>query len=195
VWIHEAQAGCDSAASSLWVRYHRKMMELARLRLNGAARRVADEEDVVVAAFQSFLCRTRKGGYPQLRSRGELWKLLATITAHKALNLIRNEKSAKRGGGRHVGEPLAADEAHSIIEATLANLASVEPSPEFLVMMADSYDHLLSALRDDELRAIARAKLQGMSNDEIAQQVQRSVPTVERRLRLIRDAWRQELLD
>ena len=157
VWIHEAQAGSDSAAGSLWVRYHRKMMELARLRLNGTSRRVADEEDVVVAAFQSFLRRTRGGCYPQLRSRGELWKLLATITAHKALNLIRSEKSVKRGGGRRVGEPLAEEAAHSIIEATLANLASVDPSPELLVMMADSFDHLLSDLRDDELRAIARA--------------------------------------
>jgi DNA-directed RNA polymerase specialized sigma24 family protein len=62
-------------------------------------------------------------------------------------------------------------------------------------MINDSLTHLLSVLRDDELRGIALAKLQGRSNQYIADTIQRSVPTVERRLRLIRDTWRRELLD
>ena len=38
----------------------------------------------------------------------------------------------------------------------------------------------------------AVAKLGGSSNEEIAGKICRSVPTVERRLRLIRDVWREE---
>ena len=97
--IAQLKMGHESAAASLWDRYCRKLVRLARARLNGVSRRVADEEDVVLAAFQSFLRRTKEGRYPHLRDRGELWKLLAKITAHKALNLIRSERSQKRGQG------------------------------------------------------------------------------------------------
>ena len=53
----------------------------------------------------------------------------------------------------------------------------------------------MAAWANDELRKIAIAKLEGFSTDEITHSIGRSIPTVERRLRLIRDTWQQELLD
>ena len=135
------------------------------------------------------------GNYPYLRDRDGLWRLLVTITAHKACNYIRSEKSQKRGGGNVTTTPLYSELAHSIIHETLTNLAGNGPNPELRIVLADSLDHLLAMLSDGEMREIAVSKLQGLSNEEVAEKIQRSVPTVERRLRLIRDAWRQELLD
>ena len=43
-----------------------------------------------------------------------------------------------------------------------------------------------------QLRTIALLKLEGHTNDEIAARIGRSVPTVERRLRLIRQTWKEE---
>jgi DNA-directed RNA polymerase specialized sigma24 family protein len=194
-WIGDIKDGRDSAAGKLWERYSEKLLELARIKLAGTSCRMADEEDVVITAFQSFLRRTREGDYPQLRDRGELWRLLATITIHKALNLIRAEKSGKRGGGRVVNVPSRSDSPHSMIHETLVSLETSEPNPQVLVMFTDSLNYLLSRLGDDELREIALAKLRGDSHGEIAEKIDRSLPTVERRLRLIRDLWREELLD
>jgi DNA-directed RNA polymerase specialized sigma24 family protein len=47
---------------------------------------------------------------------------------------------------------------------------------------------------DDDLRRIVFLKRDGFTNEEIAQRVNRSVATIERRLRLLRDEWTQELL-
>ena len=59
-------------------------------------------------------------------------------------------------------------------------------------LVAEQFEHLLDTLPDDELRRIALLKLEGHSNAEIAANIDRSVPTVERRLRLIRDTWHEE---
>jgi DNA-directed RNA polymerase specialized sigma24 family protein len=194
-WIREVKVGSESAFGKLWVRFFPRLVEFARIRLNGTPRRAADEEDVASAAMQSFFRRTREGSYPRVRHRGELWRLLATIASHKAYNLIRAEKSQKRGGGRLITVPLPPDSPHSTIQEMLANLASPEPSPASRVMGDDSLRYLLSILRDDELRSIAQAKLEGRSNQHIADTIQRSVPTVERRWRLIRETWRREYCD
>ena len=68
-----------------------------------------------------------------------------------------------------------------------------EPSPEFAAMMGDECRRLLEKLGDPQLRELAVAKMEGCSNREIAQRLDCALRTVERRLKLIRDEWRQEL--
>ncbi len=59
-------------------------------------------------------------------------------------------------------------------------------------MIAEDFERLLLLLADDELRRIALLKLEGYTNEELAQRIGRSIPTVERRLRLIRETWKVE---
>src|SRR5215471_11580657 len=73
-WIGLLQAGDVAAAQPLWERYFARLVELARSRLRGAGRRVADEEDVALSAFDSF-CRGAMGGrFPRLTDSADLWK-------------------------------------------------------------------------------------------------------------------------
>lgn len=191
--ITNVKKGRESAAHLLFDRYYPKLMGLARSRMKSASRRVVDEEDVVITAFHSFLMRARDGGYPKLQGRDELWRLLATITAHKAASLQGREKRRKRGGGRAVlSLPVSVEDRYGTMQ-TMSELASPDPDPQLVVTMNDSLDHLLSLLKDDELRTIAIARLHGESNQEIANKIRRSVPTIERRLRLIRDVWSESL--
>jgi len=192
-WIQDARGGCESAATKLFDRYQNRLRRLARVKLAGAPQAMADEEDIVVGAFHSFLRRTRVGSYDQIRDRDGLWRLLAAMTVHRTLNQIRDERRERRGGGNvfHVQGNAPNDDR---IEATFHQLASSEPSPELRVIMAESLDRLLGLLGDDELRRIAIGKLEGYSNEEIAKLIGRSIPTVERRLRLIRSIWQQELV-
>jgi len=48
---------------------------------------------------------------------------------------------------------------------------------------------LLNALHDDVQRQIARQRLEGMSNEEIANSTGISVRSVERKIKLIREIW------
>ena len=59
--------------------------------------------------------------------------------------------------------------------------------------MAERCQHLMDRLRDDQMREIARRKLEGYSNAEIANQLGVVERTVERRLGMIRDYWANEV--
>src|SRR5919198_391675 len=98
-WLGPLLAGDPAAAQQLWERYFRRLVGLARTKLRGAPRRAADEEDVALSAFDSFCRHAERGRFPQLDDRHDLWRLLVTITARKALYLIRDEHRLKRGGG------------------------------------------------------------------------------------------------
>lgn len=194
-WIGQIKGGQQSAAARLWRRYSDRMLRLARRRLRGARCRVADEEDVVVSAFQSFVQRAQSGAFPDMHDRDDLWRLLGTIVVHKALNVIRDENSERRGREYTVVDCRTSAADSSEQWNVLANLSGDFPEPRLIIMLKDSLRSLLTTLGDDELRTIAIAKLQGQSNDEIADEIGRSIATVERRLRLIRHAWRRELAD
>src|SRR6516162_145511 len=97
-WIAQLRAGDAAAAQPLWEGYYRRLVGLARQRLLGRPRAAADEEDVALSAFDSFCRGAEQGRFPRLADRDNLWQLLVTITARKALQLIRHERRRKRGG-------------------------------------------------------------------------------------------------
>jgi DNA-directed RNA polymerase specialized sigma24 family protein len=58
--------------------------------------------------------------------------------------------------------------------------------------VAEEYRRLLDRLPDGDLRQIAIWKMEGHTNAEIAALIDRSEPTVERRLNRIRRIWERE---
>lgn len=193
-WIRELQAGNHAAAQKLWEKYFHRLIALARTKLRNRPRRVADEEDVALSAFNSFFGGVERGRFPQLADRDDLWQLLVMITGRKAADLVQQECRLKRGGGKVRGDSAfmslqGAMESEDGIEQVLGS----EPTPEFAAQVADECRHLLAVLDDDELRAIARWKMEGYTNAEIAQKLGYVTVTIERRLRLIRSIWQQEI--
>ena len=94
------KGGDGEAAQRLWEAYFERLVALARAKLRGVPMRAADEEDVALSAFDSFCRRAEAGRFPRLADRDDLWQLLFVITVRKALNLVRHEGRASRGGGR-----------------------------------------------------------------------------------------------
>jgi DNA-directed RNA polymerase specialized sigma24 family protein len=187
-WIQLLRTDEDAAAREIWRRYCPRLIGLAREKLRGAARRVADEEDVALSVFDSFCRGVERGRFPHLDGRDNLWHLLVVLTARKALRLTQYERRHKRGGGHVLLEadlpPDGSEEA-----ATLDRFIGREPSPDFAAQVAEQCARLLDALGDDELRAIARWKMEGYTNGEIADQLNCLERTVERKLRVIRGLW------
>jgi DNA-directed RNA polymerase specialized sigma24 family protein len=190
-WLQQFQGGDPAAAQALWERYFTQLVQLARGKLRGAPRRAADEEDVALSAFDSFCRGVARGSFPQLRDRSNLWSLLVTLTARKALDLIQHEGRQKRGGGRVADEAALPGSAEG--GRGLEQVVGSEPTPAFAAQVADECRRLLDHLGDDELRPVALAKLEGYTNAEIAQQLGIAEVTIERRLRLIRKCWDKEV--
>ena len=61
-------------------------------------------------------------------------------------------------------------------------------------MVAETVETFLERLGDDELRAIVVGKLEGRTNDELAEALGCAASTVERRLRMIRSTWKREMI-
>ena len=190
-WIEGLKAGEEEAAAKVWGHFYSRLVALACRTLGNLPRRAADEEDAVLSAFATFFRRAREGQFPRLQDRGDLWQVLVTITERKALNQVRDEKRQKRGSGAVRGDSAFLAPASLADGAGIDQVVGREPTPEFAAAVTEELYRLLELLRDD-VRQIAVLKLEGHTNEQIATIVDRSVPTVERRLRLIRDAWTEE---
>jgi DNA-directed RNA polymerase specialized sigma24 family protein len=180
-WIDQLQAGDLAAAQPLWERFFPQLVELARSKLLGAKTHGADEEDVALSAFDSFCRGVKRGRFPDLEDRDNLWKLLVVLTGRKVCRLIRDERRLKRGGAQPVGA-----------DRDLAKVLSQEPSPEFAAECAETCQRLLDRLGDAELRTIALSKMEGYTTKEIAGRLNRAPRSIERKLRLIRGLWESE---
>jgi RNA polymerase sigma factor (sigma-70 family) len=187
-WFQALQGGDPEGAQQLWDRFSRRLLVLARRNLLDTPRGLADEEDVALSALDSFCRAAEKGRLDNLEGRGGLWQLLVVMVVRKAIDYRNHEKRLKRGGG-HAVVPLPADS----VAADVEDLLSREPGPELAAMAAEECRRLLHQLGNPELRTIALLRVEGYTDDEIAQRLGCTRQTVQRRLRLIRQIWEQEV--
>lgn len=178
LWIGGLRRGDVAAAEGLWAAYFRRMRGLARRLLTGRARRTCDGEDVAASAFRSFYAAARADEFSRLLGRRDLWPLLAALTSNKCVDRMRREGRAKRGGRA----PAAGSSA-------LARAVDTTSPPDQLAECADLRDHLLAGCDDPALRRIVEWKLSGESTGEIARRLGCTRRTVERKLRLLQEAW------
>jgi DNA-directed RNA polymerase specialized sigma24 family protein len=192
-WISQLKAGEAAAAQPLWERYCCCLIGLARQKLRAAPRRVADEEDVALSAFDSFCRAAQQGRFSQLRDRDDLWPLLVVLTLRKALRLSRAEGRRKRGGGAVLDEAaLTGLPRAGAGETGLDQVLGREPTPAFAAQFAEECQRLLDRLPDADLRAIALLKMENYTVEEIAARLGCVPRTVRRRLQRIRSLWEQE---
>jgi DNA-directed RNA polymerase specialized sigma24 family protein len=176
-WLHELKKGNEAAAQELWNRYFAQLVPLARRRLHGFDRDI-DEEDIALSALKSAMLGVQNNRFPDLNDRTGLWPLLITITARKAINEIKRQRTKKRD---RAGEAIV----------DVQSIVGSDPTPEFALQLAEGIEELIVALPDEMLRTIAGLKLEGYANDEIALKLNVSTRTVVRKLKRIRQEWQE----
>jgi DNA-directed RNA polymerase specialized sigma24 family protein len=191
-WLAALKAGDAAAAQPLWERYHRRLVALARQKLQASRRRAADEEDVVQSAFHSFFQGVARGRFPQLNDRDNLWRLLVVITARKALDQLARENARRRGGCAAPGELRIPSGEAGWDDSAVEQVVGEEPTPEFAAQVAEECQRLLDRLGDETLCQIAVWKMEGYTNDEIAGRLGCSRRTISLKLEAIRIIWSQE---
>ena len=193
LWLEQLQAGESAAAKQLWQRYVERLVRLAHRKLGDLSRRVADEDDVVNSAFHDFLRGVEDGRFTRLDDREDLWQVLVMLTERKAIHLRRQTQAARRGAGQVRGESVfEMDFALSSAAPGIGQLAGCEPTPQFAAQVQEEFSRLYGLLAEDTLRQIARGKLEGYTNAELAAQLNLSLRAVERKLHLIRRQWSEE---
>lgn len=179
-WIVQAKSGDSDAAQKLWDRYFERLVRLADQKLHLVPKQESDEEDVAIQALGSFFDKAKRGRFPRLQDRNDLWSLLASIVEHKALKVRSRHNAKKRGGGQ---QRLDVD-------------LSLHADPNF-----DTLDTLSLELRelmaglDERLRQIVIMILYGFTNAEIAKELNVTERTIERKRLIVRRRWTEEFLD
>ena len=108
------------------------------------------------------------------------------VTCRKAIDHVRRECRRPDGPGRSA---TLADLEEEPLEEVLGSSATPALAAEF----ADECGRLLGLLEDATLARVARWKLEGYTNKEIAERLGVIEQTVERKLRRIRDCWSEEV--
>ncbi|MEM6688770.1 MAG: sigma-70 family RNA polymerase sigma factor [Planctomycetota bacterium] len=188
-WHSNLRRGDEQAMQRLWDMYFQQMVGVARNKLAPSRRVVRDEEDIALSAFHSF-CRGFSSGRFDGRSQKDpdaVWPLLVTLTLNKAVDQIRRDNRLKRGGGAD-GDVRWAAQGPEL----LSQLADASPQPELVAMAEESLQSMFDAIKeraDEDLEAVIKLSVEGLSTPEIAEQLGCSKRTVQRKLRTARELW------
>jgi RNA polymerase sigma-70 factor (ECF subfamily) len=171
--------GDQDAARQIVERYIDRLLVLARRRISQRLASRVDAEDIVQSVFRTFFVRLKDGRFV-FQEEDDLCKLLVRITLHKTLRQVAFHKAAKRDPNLETNQ----GEHHR--EQLLAVLDR-EPSVEDALAFEDELDKFLAPLSEQE-QQIIRMRLQGYTNDEIAQELglyDRKIRRVMERVRLV----------
>ncbi|MEZ6132421.1 MAG: ECF-type sigma factor [Planctomycetaceae bacterium] len=174
LWIQALRAGDDTAAQELWRLYFGQLMQIARSRMASLPCAVYDEEDAAISTFRVLCEKLREGRYPELADRDELWKLMLKMLVRKVGRRSEYEATQKRSASRA-----------PIDSADL----SFSDDQSLTVFVAEECELLFCRLNDPNLEQLVLWKLEGYTNDEIAQKMNRTRRTIQRMLSLVRDIW------
>jgi RNA polymerase sigma-70 factor (ECF subfamily) len=152
----------ERAARELYDRYVDRLIGLARRRISQRLASRVDPEDIVQSVFRTFFGRLKAGQF-HINDQDDLCKLLMRITVHKTLRQIAFHKAGKRDPSHETGQE---DEA----QERLLELLDRDPSPEAEVAFLDQLEHFMNGLGTQE-RQILELRLQGYSNEEIAEKL------------------------
>ena len=190
-WIAGLKGGQAEAVQKLWERYSTRLVELARQRLNDVPKHLADEDDIAQSVFSSLWRGAKAGRFDQITNRDELWWLLVAITRQKTVDHMRRETALRRGSGKVRSESAFSEGYDGESYFSLDHLIGEDPTPEFLVALEEQQQRLMNLLRDDGVRRVASARIEGYTVNEIAEELSISTRSVERKLQLIRNRSRQ----
>ncbi len=177
------RGGDNTAASDLYERLLPRMYAVARKSIGPIAKRGVEADDVVQSAMMSFMRYTDRDGLSDDKKREDLWSLVATFTARKAIEHFRRERTLKRGGGKVVGEN--ALQAADGYDGKLSELVYQMPTQEFDLAI----EELLAPL-DQEMTRILLLKMSSYTNREIADFLECTDRKIERKLARTRAEFR-----
>ncbi len=186
-WIEQLRQGDEEASRQLWERFFDRLLDVAARKIKHARTADYDEEDVVLSALKSFCLGVREGRFPRLLDRDDLWRLLFVITSRKIADRFAFLRRAKRDVAREATHPSA----HSSWDTGSAWFISGEPNPAVAAECEEQLSILIERLQHEDLKRVAIWKMEGYTNEEIATLMSRSLATIERKLRTIRDIWSQ----
>lgn len=178
-WVRRLAEGDEQVVNEFWGQYGHRLQGLAAQHLTARLYRREGPEDVVQSVCRTFLRRARAGQF-ELADSESLWRLLCAITLTKVREKARYHHRQKRQFDRERFLDAASDDSR----AAGPQIAASEPTPAEAAEFADQLQQLLGAM-DEEERRLVEMKLEGYTNQEMADKLGCSERTVRRILKRV----------
>lgn len=180
------RAGDQNAARVLYQRYVDRLSGIVTAQLSDRLRARTDADDVLQSACRSFFRRVRDGQF-QFDEDDDVWKLLVTISLNKLRSQVRKHSAAKRNAAQEVArrDNSMPDDFH------LEKLAET-PSPVEAFIFAEMIERVSCRL-DSRHAMLLELRMEGYSQQEIADELQTSDRSIRRMLDNIREVLSREL--
>ncbi len=175
----------EQAAVQIFCRFTERLIALARTRLSDRIKQKVDPEDVVQSVYRSFFRRQDDGQFTY-DAWEPLWGLLTMITLRKCTEQADRFGAAKRDVQREL-------RATSNGEIRI-DLIDKEPTPFEATALSDTVESVMVKL-DQREREIFSMTLQGLTVQEISNNVTLSERTVHRVRKSFRAILQQMLHD
>ena len=175
------------APESLCLAYYEKLAAIARRQFGEFPMRVADEYAIANDVLRAFHERMQRGDFSEVREPAELLMVLSRLTKDRVVDEIRRHTAQKRGGGHTRGNSIFHRVGDRFRNGEFDRFQSDQDTPSAQQILAEQVDQLLQKLNDTTLRTILVLRLEGLTNEEIAEQLKVSVATIERKRRRIRE--------
>lgn len=173
--IEQWRQGDHDAAEALYNRYQSRLLLLVSGRLSDRLRRRVDPNDLVQSILKSAFRVTSEKDIGCANESG-FWKWLVTVALNKTYKRIERERAIKRDLNREVAS-----------DSVLGDRIINEPTPDDVVEVSELLQKILEKLSDLQGQ-ILLAKLDGLSQIEIADKLDVSTKTVQRNGQVIREA-------
>ena len=178
------KSGDPTAEERLWSEFYEQLLRHVegRVRRRGVPTGLLDTEAIACSALESIFKCAKQGRLQSVQDQSELSRLLLAMTNRKFVDHLRRATAQRVYPGTPLGE---------------LHPECIQIPPQKLVTYCVAFEEqltrLMELLPDDLHRQIAVLKLAGYTLAEISQEVNRSIPTVNRKWRSIRRIWADEL--
>ena len=175
------QNGDQDAATSIYLRYVRRLLALVRNQSSAELAARVEADDIVQSVFRTFFRRAVHGEY-EVPEGDELWKLFLVIAVNKIRSTTEFYHAAKRDIRRTVGGELA---------DRFGGRSADEEAARTLKMVVDELLAKLSPTHEQ----VVRLRIDGCEVNEIADRLKCSKRSVERVLQGFRQLLSGHLSD
>lgn len=182
--LERLRQGDQDAALRIFETFKRRLMGLARTRLDNQILQKEDADDVVQSALASFFRRDKVKPF-NLNSWDDMWSLLAVITMRKCGHRVEYYLAACRNVRREATPDTPAEDSTEPWQAIAR-----DPTAAEVALFEDTVRQLLRGM-DDRERAIVQLVLEGYTVPEISARVGRSEYLVRKVINQVRNRWQR----
>jgi DNA-directed RNA polymerase specialized sigma24 family protein len=174
----------DDAARQVWERYAAQLFALAYRGMEPRLRARVGPDDLLQSMFASYFEFRLTAGEP-LKDRDALLAQLVCFTLRKVRNAVKRERAGRRDYRREAVRAFDGPDGASPSGWLLELADRPGPTPEEVCVFEEELESWFEAL-PEKLRKYLLWRLEGYTNREISDRVQKSVKTVELNMSLVR---------